>query len=113
MSAIVLFTDQHRYYLYAGSVSMHKSFDSLTGLVERELGKEVGDKEVFIFLNKQRTHVKVLLYETRAYTLLYQRLHSGRFEWPSAAPDGGSIQLTAIQLQSLLQGLHLHTRKNK
>ena len=111
MSKIVLFTDQHQYYLYAGSVSMHKSFDSLTGLVERKLGKEVSDKEVFVFLNKERTHVKVLLHEARAYTLLYQRLHRGRFVWPSAGADGGSIRLTAIELQSLLQGLHLHTCK--
>lgn len=92
---------------------MRKSFDGLTGIVVNELGREINTKDVFIFLNKELTHVKVLLYESDGFTLFYRRLHRGRFTLPAATSVNGSIQLSATHLVSLLQGLHLHTLKNK
>ena len=69
MSSIVLFSDHHNYFLYGCRVSMRKSFDGLSGIVLNELGRQVNHKDVFIFLNKQRTHIKVLLYEADGFTL--------------------------------------------
>ena|SRR2546425_3684308 len=112
MSAIALFSDLYNYYLYAGMANMRKSFDGLSGIVINELGRAVNEKDVFIFLNKERTHIKVLLYETDGFTLFYRRLHKGRFTLPAACSVNGSIQLSAIELISMLQGLHLHTLKN-
>ena len=112
MSSIVLFSDQYNYYLYAGRADMRKSFDGLTGIVVNELGRQINTRDVFIFLNKERTHIKVLLYEADGFTLFYRRLHKGRFTLPAATSEGGSIQLSATHLISLLQRLHLHTVKN-
>ena len=111
MSSLVLFSDQHNYFLYAGRANMRKSFDGLSGIVRNELGREVNAKDVFIFLNKQLTHIKVLLCETDGFTLFYRRLHKGRFTWPSASSFNGSIQLTATDLLSMLHGLNLHQHK--
>ncbi len=105
MSAIVLLTDHHRYYLYSGFVDMKKSFDGLCGIVRGELGRTVNDKDIFIFLNKRCTHVKLLLVESDGFTLFYRRLHKGRFNVP-ATDDTGAIQLSAHELLLLLSGLH-------
>jgi transposase len=104
MSAIILLTDYHRYYLYSGFIDMKKSFDGLCGIVRNELGRTVNDKEIFIFLNKRCTHIKLLLAETDGYTLFYRRLHKGRFNIP-AADETGAIQLNAQELLFLLSGL--------
>ncbi len=109
MSAIALFSDVYNYYLYAGRADMRKSFNGLTGIIINELGREVNQKDVFIFLNKELTHVKVLLYEYDGFTLLYRRLHKGRFTLPHTTSSDTSIQLNAMELISMLQGLHLHT----
>jgi transposase len=111
MSSIALFSDLHNYYLYATGTDMRKSFDGLSGIVLNELGRQVNEKDVFIFLNKDRNHIKVLLYEADGFTLLHRRLHKGRFTLTAASPAAGSIRLSAIELISLLQGLHLHTVK--
>lgn len=111
MSNLALFSDYYNYFLYAGRASMRKSFDGLSGIVLNELGKKVNDRDVFIFLNKGLTHIKVLLYEADGFTLFYRRLHKGRFTLPSAAASNGSIQLTATDLLSILQGLNLHQYK--
>lgn len=113
MSAIALFSDLYNYYLYAGAASMRKSFDGLSGIVVNELGREVNERDVFIFLNKERTHVKILLYEADGFTLFYRRLHKGKFTLPADAAVNGSIQLRALDLISMLQGLHLHTFKKR
>ena len=111
MSSIALFSDHHKYFLYAGRADMRKSFDGLSGIVVNQLGRQVNDKDVFIFLNKERTHIKVLLYEPDGFTLFYRRLHKGRFTLPDAPALNGSIQLTATDLLSMLHGLNLHQHR--
>lgn len=113
MSSIALFTDRYNYHLYAGYADMRKTFDGLSGIVINELGRQVNEKDVFIFVNRDRTHIKVLLYEADGFTLLHRRLHKGRFTLPVYPATAGSIRLSALELVSLLQGLHLHTPKSK
>lgn len=105
MSAIALLTDHHRYYLYSGFIDMKKSFDGLCGIVRNELGRTVNDKDIFIFLNKRCTHIKLLLAEADGFTLLYRRLHKGRFN-VRASDDTGTTQLSANELLLLISGLH-------
>jgi transposase len=108
MSSIVLFSDQFNYYLHSGPTSMRKSFDGLCAIIRDELGKQINAKDVFIFLNKERTHVKILLYEPDGFSLFYRRLHKGRFARPAHSAAMGSTQLSAMDLLSMLWGLHLH-----
>ena len=111
MSAIVLLTDYHSYYLYSSHTDKRKSIDGLCGIVYNELGKGVNNKDVFIFLNKRGTHIKLLLHEADGFTLLYRRLHKGRFLMPAVAGEEAAMQLSATDLLSMLSGLHLHRSK--
>jgi transposase len=111
MSAIALLTDHHQYFLYSSSTDMRKSIDGLCGIVCNELGRAVNYKDVFIFLNKRGTHIKLLLQEADGFTLLYRRLHKGRFIMPDISECEGAIKMTATDLLSMLSGLHLHRSK--
>lgn len=111
MSPIALLTDHHAYYLYSGPADMRKSIDGLSGIVYNELGREVNYKDVFIFLNRRGTHIKLLLQEADGFTLLYRRLHKGRFIMPAAIDGEAALQLSGTDLLSMLSGLHLHRSK--
>lgn len=111
MSAIALLTDHHNYFLYSGFTDMRRSIDGLSGIVYNELGRAVNHKDVFIFLNKRGTHVKLLLQEADGFTLLYRRLHKGRFLMPITPEGQAAVQLSAVDLISMLSGLHLHRRE--
>jgi transposase len=111
MSAIALLTDHHQYFLYRTGTDMRKSIDGLCGIVYNELGREVNYKDVFIFLNKRGTHIKLLLQEADGFTLLYRRLHKGRFIMPDISEGDGAIKMSATDLLSMLSGLHLHRSK--
>lgn len=110
MSAIALLTDYHNYYLYAGHADMRKSIDGLCGIVQNELGRQTNAKDVFIFLNRRCTHIKLLLQEADGFTLLYRRLHKGRFTLPVLG-DQQAAQLSATELLSLLSGLKYHSSR--
>lgn|SRR5487761_1958657 len=112
MSAIALLTDRHRYYLYCGFINMKKSFDGLCGIICNELGRTVNDKDIFIFLNKRGTHIKLLLVEPDGFTMLYRRLHKGRFTLPETEGTG-AMQISAHDLLLLLSGLHPQRSLNK
>ena len=111
MSAIALLTDYHSYYLYSTHTDMRKSIDGLCGIVYNELGRAVNHKDVFIFLNKRGTHIKLLLHEADGFTLFYRRLHKGRFIMPDTSQAESAIQMSATHLLSMLSGLHLHRSK--
>jgi len=107
MSSLLSLTDHQRYHLYRKETDMRKSFDSLSGIVSNELNKRIMDGDVFIFINRQRTHLKLLLWEKGGFTLFYRRLEQGTFEVPAFDLDAKSMQLTTDQLNFMLKGISL------
>lgn len=77
----------HRYYLYQGRCDMRKSFDGLCGLVSNELLRAPLSGDVFIFLNKTCTHIKLLHWEEGGFVLYYKRLEAGRITPPRMGSD--------------------------
>ena len=67
----------HSYYLYRAACDMRKSFDSLSGLVRNELGRDPASGEVFVFINKRRNSVKLLHWERGRLCLVLQAAGKG------------------------------------
>ncbi len=61
---------------------MRKSFDALSGLVRNEVGKDPANGEVFVFLNRNRSCLKLLHWESGGFVLYYKRLEKGTFSPP-------------------------------
>jgi transposase len=62
---------------------------------------------VFIFMNRRRSQVKLLLWEGDGFSIYYKRLEKGTFELPATHNASGSITLDVRQLQFILQGVSL------
>lgn len=90
---------------------MRKGFDSLCGIVRNELNKQVLNGDGFIFINKPRTHIKLLVWERDGFTIFYRRLEKGTFEMPSFATGEQSLCITADQLNFILKGIALSSVK--
>jgi transposase len=96
------------YYLYSGHTDMRKAFDGLSGLVKSQMSLDALSGSVFIFLNRRRTHIKLLLWEGDGFSIYYKRLEKGTFELPAAgAVKSSTIMMDARQLQLILQGVSL------
>ncbi len=96
-----------RYLLYHKATDMRKSFSGLSGIVTNELRMPIHTGDVFIFLNKRRTHIKLLQWEGDGYSIYYKRLEQGSFELPACAADGTYGVVTCNQLTLILQGVSL------
>ncbi|HEY2348932.1 MAG TPA: IS66 family insertion sequence element accessory protein TnpB, partial [Puia sp.] len=54
-----------------------------TCIILNELGRQVWQGDAFIFINKPRTRLKLLVYERGGFTIFYRRLEKGAFEVPT------------------------------
>jgi transposase len=93
---------------------MRKGFDSLSGIVTQQMSMSVLKGDVFIFINKERNQIKLLLWEGDGFGLYHKRLEKGTYELPAYHNNTGSIQISSEQLQLILQGISLKSvRKRK
>ena len=111
MSSMISLTDQRNYHFYRKESDMRKGFNLLCGIVVNELGRQVMSGDAFIFINKPRTHLKLLVYEQGGFTIFYRRLEKGAFEVPAFDLDAKSMQISANQLNFILQGVSLQSIK--
>lgn len=96
------------YLLYSRPTDIRKSFDALSGIIRNELGRDPLSGEVFVFVSKRRTHIKLLQWEGDGFGLYYKRLEKGTFELPAAAQSAtDALTITVTQLQLILGGISL------
>jgi len=50
-----------RYFLFRTATDMRKGFDGLSGLVRSQMKKDLLSGDVFIFINKRRDRIKLLM----------------------------------------------------
>lgn len=100
----------HTYHLYRGVCDMRKSFDGLSGLVRSELKREPASGEVFIFVNRRRSLLKLLHWQPGGFVLYYKRLEQGTFALPEVRGDHSHISwpdlvmmVEGIRVQSSVQ----------
>jgi len=89
----------HTYYFYPRPCDMRKSFNGLSGLVKNELGREPTSGDVFIFLNRNRTHLKLLHWEAGGFVLYYKRLEQGSFSPPVFTGDNHCMTWSKLVLK--------------
>jgi transposase len=96
---------KRRYYLYSGITDIRKSFDGLSGLLINEMKGQLLSGDVFIFLNRRRNMVKLLVWDRSGFVIYYKRLEKGTFEIPLS--EGASAQIEWSQLIMILEGIQL------
>jgi transposase len=95
------------YELYLHPTDMRKSFDTLSGIVLSELGREATDGKVYLFVNRLCNKLKILHWRTGGFVLYYKRLERGVFKLPKYDKRVNSIELDYAQLVLLFDGISI------
>lgn len=103
---MITFGSAQRYFLCREPTDMRKSFDGLAGLVRSRLRRNPLSGDVFVFVNRRRTHVKLLVWDRSGFVLYYKRLEEGTFELPKTLEQGS---VTWHQLVLMLEGVSLQS----
>jgi len=101
----------HRYYLSVCGTDMRKGFDALCAIVRCQMGRDPLSGEVFLFLNKPRTTIKLLHWERGGFALYHKRLEQGRFACPVLDATTGSYALRWTDLVLMVEGISLENAR--
>lgn len=103
--------DGRRIWLARAAVDMRKSFDTLSALVQNQLGHDPFAGDVFVFLGKARNRVKVLVWDFSGYWVCAKRLEKGTFAPPQSLlkqGERGVVMLSSAEMHMLLEGITVH-----
>ena len=93
---------------------MRKGFDGLAHLVQSVLQEDPLSGHLFVFRNRRGDRIKLLLWDTDGFLILYKRLEKGTFRFPATGdPEATSVTVNATDLIMLLDGVDLQSVKRR
>jgi transposase len=93
-------------YVATAPCNLKKSFEGLTNEVRQVLAKDPLSGHVFVFLNRRKTQVKLLLWTRGGFTIVTKRLERGTFTFPArVTPEASSVEVDVHELSMLLEGI--------
>jgi transposase len=93
---------------------MRKAYDGLSGAVREFLGCDPLSGNLFVFVNRRRDRMKILVWDRHGFWLLCKRLEAGRFELPAGGHDEQpSLALSYEQLMLIIEGIDLRSVRRR
>ena len=94
-------------YIVCGYTDMRKSIDGLCAVVEDKLHMDPRRSAIFLFCGRRADRIKILMWESDGFVLLYKRLSAvrGRYRWPRNKDEVRS--LTWREFDWLMSGIDI------
>jgi transposase len=93
-------------YVATEPCCLRKSFEGLANEVRQALAKDPLSGHVFVFLNRRKNMVKLLLWTRGGFTIVAKRLERGTFTFPERVTSGAaSVEVDVHELSMLLEGI--------
>lgn len=99
--------------MYSHPTDMRKGFDGLSGIVTTALRSNPLSGDVYVFLNRRRDRIKLLLWDEDGFWIFYKRLEKGTFQIPPHTLENTSIQLPYEELLMMIEGIDLSSIKRR
>jgi transposase len=92
------------------AVDFRKGFDGLVAIVRDGFGDDPFSGQFFLFFNRRRDRVKLLLWDRNGFWLFYKRLERGTFERIETG-GGPRVEIDRARLSMLLEGIDARRSK--
>jgi len=103
---VILLPRAVRVYVATQPVSLRRSFDGLSNEVRAVLGRDPLSGHVFVFLNRRKNQVKLLVWTRGGFTIIHKRLERGTFAFAQrVTSEAQSVEVDAHELSMLLEGV--------
>jgi transposase len=87
---------------------LRRGFDGLAAATRSVIREEPLSGHLFVFLNRRRNRIKLLVWDRTGYLLVYKRLERGTFALGTAPALGQRhVEMDAGELALLLEGIDL------
>lgn len=95
-------TPHMRILVAVNPVDFRKGIDGLAAVCRQKLERDPFSGTMFVFVNKSRQALRLLVYDGQGFWLCHKRLSKGRFAWNFSVMGDRVSKLAARQLQQLL-----------
>ena len=99
-------------WLCTQPTDMRRSYDGLAAMVRHHLGENPLSGHGFVFINRRRTQLKCLYFDSGGYCVWSKRLEAGRFGVRRAA-GSPAVALSRTEFEALIEGLDVQVKKHR
>ena len=97
-----------RIFVCAEATDLRGGFDRLAAAARSVIRQDPMSGHVFVFLNRRRNRMKLLVWDRTGYLLIYKRLSKGTFALPTRPlPGRRHIEVDGATLMLMLEGIEL------
>ena len=86
-------------------VDFRKAHDGLVAIVRDTLRDDPLSGDLFVFFNRRRDRIKLLVWDRNGFWLHYKRLERGTFEALDICSDVTRVEIDRARLAMLLEGV--------
>ena len=104
------FPAQIAIYACTTPVDFRKAHDGLVAVVRDHMQDDPFGGSVFVFTNRRRDRIKLLLWDHNGFWLLYKRLERGTFRTVARRGER-RVEISRAELSMLLEGIDLKAGK--
>jgi transposase len=90
-------------YIKSGSTDMRKQINGLTIQVQEVMEKDPFSGALFMFCNRKRNLLKIIIWERNGFWLFLKRLEKDKFPWPQTVKEVREIKREEFEM--LLKGI--------
>ncbi len=98
-------------WLYTEVTDMRKSYDGLAALVKNRMKDNPLSGDLFVFVNRRKSAMKILYFDSSGYCIWMKRLEAGSFQMPAYNEE--KLALDSTQLKLILEGIDLNSIKKR
>lgn len=101
-----------RVYVAVEATNLRKSFEGLSNDVRAVIGGDPTSGHVFLFINRRKNQVKLLVWTRGGFTIVHKRLERGSYTFVAEVKSGvSSVEIDADELAMLLEGVDARTAR--
>lgn len=106
---MMIFSQPAAVYLHTAPIDFRKQINGLSLLVQDSMVLDIFSNALFVFMNRQRTRIKILYWDKNGFCLWLKRLEQDKFSWPKQC-DKTTQEISEKELQWLLDGFDIFTK---
>ena len=90
-------------------IDFRKQIEGIAALVDQTLRERSLSGTLFVFTNRRRDALKMLVWDHGGFVLIYKKLEVGRFRLPASTAD--RMVLSPAELAAVIEGIDLRGAK--
>ena len=102
---MLTFPSGARIFIATQPTDLRRSYDGLAAMVDGSFGRSSRSGDLYVFINRRGTQVRVLFWDRDGYCIVMKRLEEGTFRRVTDDDGRDHVEIDAGRLAMLLEGI--------